>query len=240
VDARRHHPRAFALIALAAALIVPARVLAGSVESYFLVATRDLRDPTFSETVILMIPVSEDGLVDGVIINKPTHMRVQDLISGAAVLPQPAETAFFGGPVEVNTPLILVRATRAPEGAIHVFEDIYVVTAPAQISSYMKSPPATNGLRLIIGRAQWMPDQLMAEMAEGSWYKAPAEAETVFSSDPAKVWEELVKRGQLQEADAGARVEKLGILNLLNFAGSCLVWAGSGRGFSQNFELFLN
>ena len=214
--------------ALVASVFIPAPALAASWEPYFLIATRDLHDPIFSETVILMIPVSEDGLVDGVIINKPTTMRVQDLISGAAVRPKPAETAFFGGPVEVNTPLILIRTARPLAGAIRVFEDVHVVTDTAQINSYVKAPPDAGALRLILGRAQWMPEQLIAEMAEGSWYKAPAEVDTVFSADPAKVWEELVKRGQLQEADAGAKFEEV---NFLNLAGSCLVWEGPDRLF---------
>jgi len=215
-------------LALFAALSLPARALAAPFEPYFLVATRDLHDPVFSETVILMIPVSEDGLVEGVIINRPTNVRVQDLISGAAILPKPAEAAFFGGPVEVNTPMILIRAGRPLEGAIHVFEDVYVVNATAQVSDYVKAPPEAGGLRLIMGRAQWMPEQLMAEMTEGSWYKAPAEVDTVFTAAPAKVWEELVKRGQLQEADAGAKV---GERDFLNSAGSCLVWEGPERLF---------
>ena len=231
MDALRHRPRALALIALATALSLPARALAVSAEPYFLIATKDLRDPIFSETVILMIPISEDGLVEGVIINKPTTVRVQDLISGAAVLPKPADAAFFGGPVEVNTPLILIRATRPLAGAIHVFEDVYVVTDSAQINSYVKAPPEAGGLRLVMGRAQWMPEQLMAEMTESSWYKAPAEVDTVFSSDPTKVWGELEKRGQLQEAESGVKIEELGFPNLLNLAGSCLNWEGPERVF---------
>jgi putative transcriptional regulator len=211
-----------AVIALAIALIAPSRVFAGADEAYFLVATRDLHDPVFSQTVILILPVSEDGLVEGVIINKPTKTRVNDLINGAAVLPKPAESAFFGGPVETDTPMILMRATRAPTNAIHVFEDVYVVVDPAQINADVKAPPEASGVRLIVGRAQWIPEQLLAEMAEGSWYKAPAEADTVFSPEPAKVWEELVKRGQLQEADEGA-----------NSARSCLAWAAPKRVFGD-------
>ena len=218
----------FLTLALIVALSLPTRALGASFEPYFLVATRDLHDPVFSETVILMIPVSEDGLVDGVIINKPTNVRVQDLISGAAVLPKPAEAAFFGGPVEVSTPMILIRASRPLEGAIHVFEDVYVVTASAPVNAYVKAPPEAGGLRLMMGRAQWMPDQLMAEMAEGSWYKAPAEVDDVFSQDPTKVWGILEKRGQLQEADAGAKFEEL---DFLNSAGSCRFWEGPERLF---------
>jgi putative transcriptional regulator len=193
------------LIALAAVLIAatiaPARALAASPEPYFLVATRDLHDPIFSESVILMLPITEDGLLEGLIINKPTTTQVQSLIAGAPILPKPAESVFFGGPVEVNTPSILLRAAHPPANAIHVFEDVYSVADPDLIRGYMKAPPEAGAVRLIIGRAQWTTEQLAAEIAEGSWYKAPAESDAVFSVDPDKLWEVLVQRGDLQEAD---------------------------------------
>jgi putative transcriptional regulator len=204
----------FALIVLAAVLIAaaiaPARALAASPEPYFLVATRDLPDPIFSESVVLMLPVTVDGLLEGVIINKPTAIKVQSIVAGAPILPKPAESAFFGGPVEVNTASILIRAAHPPANAIHVFEDVYIVANPALIGDYMKAPPQPGGVRLIVGRAQWMSDQLAAEIADGSWYKAPAEADIVFSGDPDKVWEALVKRGQYQEADVGGEAERAG------------------------------
>ena len=230
--ARGHDCRAIVLIARAAALIIavlslPARALGAPAEPYFLVATHDLHDPMFSESVILMLPISEDGLIVGVIINKRTNIRVRDLISGAAALPKPAETAFFGGPVEVNTPVIVIRATRPVASAIHLFEDVYLVTASAQITGYVKAPTVGSSARIIVGRAQWMPDQLKAELAAGSWYEAPADADTIFSAEPEKVWEELVKRGELQEADAGGG----NAFDILDLAGSCLVWEGPQRLF---------
>lgn len=188
---------------LAAILGAQGRALAAPAEPYFLVATHDLIDPIFGESVILILPVAESGVLLGVIINKPTKLRVQDLVSGAPVLAKPAETAFFGGPVEVNTPALLVRSNHPLAKAMHVFEDVYLFADTASINAYVKAPPEANGVRLIVGRSQWMPDQLQSEIAEGSWYKAPAEVETIFSPDPNKVWGKLVQRGQLQEAGSG-------------------------------------
>ncbi|HEV2170934.1 MAG TPA: hypothetical protein VGR40_08295, partial [Candidatus Binatus sp.] len=43
-----------------------------------LVATRDLQDPFFQHTVILMVPSTEPPLLAGLIINNPAKERVQD------------------------------------------------------------------------------------------------------------------------------------------------------------------
>ena len=54
-------------------------------------------------------------------------------------------------------------------------------------------------MRIFLGRAQWLPEQLHYEIMEGAWYVMPADADQVFSSDPTHLWRKLVERGQLQE-----------------------------------------
>ncbi len=60
------------------------------------------------------------------------------------------------------------------------------------------SSPSTE-LRIFVGRAQWLRDQLHAEIMEGAWYVVPASAEMVFSGEPSHLWDILVQRAQLQE-----------------------------------------
>ena len=42
------------------------------------------------------------------------------------------------------------------------------------------------------GYAGWAPRQLEAEIARGDWLLVPADAETVFSERPGRVWPTLV------------------------------------------------
>ena len=69
-------------IFVACAALVPASRTAqetkrANVTSFFLVAVPDLPDPTFQQTVILMLPPTQMPLVAGIIVNKPTNIPLR-------------------------------------------------------------------------------------------------------------------------------------------------------------------
>ncbi len=64
----------------------------------FLVATRDLQDPFFERSVILMVPSTEPPLLAGLIINTPAKQRVRDLFPQARELKGAEETVVRGRP----------------------------------------------------------------------------------------------------------------------------------------------
>src|SRR5579862_45851 len=66
----------------------------------FLVATRELQDPLFVHSVILMVPSTEPPLLAGLIINTPAKQQVRDLFPQVRDLKGPDETIYTGGPVE--------------------------------------------------------------------------------------------------------------------------------------------
>jgi len=187
--------------ALVAAMMTARDAHSADAKPLFLVATRELQDPLFQQSVILMLPQTEIPLVAGVIINKPTTVPVRELFSHVAPLVKQSETAYFGGPVDLDQPTLLLRASQPSGKASRLFDDIYLSTAPSSIAELLRNSQPTKDLRLFLGRAQWTKDQLHAEILEGSWYMAPAEGEFVFSQDPRRVWRTLVARGQLQEVD---------------------------------------
>ncbi len=163
-----------------------------------LVATPDLGDPIFEETVILLLPGNKPPLVAGVILNRPTTIHVKTLIPhtdgqlGAAV-------AYFGGPVELNSVVILAKARSAPDGATPVTGKLYWMEDQATIMSFIKHDPMPKDVRICLGRAQWLPDQLVGEIQQGSWYVQPADPATILGADPKTMWSTLVERGQMQE-----------------------------------------
>ncbi len=187
---------------LAALMMTGALAYGADATPPFLVATRQMGDPIFQESVILMLPPSgEIPLVVGLIINKPTSVRAHQLFPDAPGFKSRADMVYFGGPVEVTEPSVVLRAAKPSDTAIRLFEDIYVSTDPDSVAKLIKEPAPAKDLRLIVGRAQWSRNQLHAEILEGSWYVMPAEAGLVFS-DPAGLWRALVHRGELQQANA--------------------------------------
>jgi putative transcriptional regulator len=192
----------FVLAALFAALATAQKAESTDLtKPSFLVATRDLEDPNFARSVVLMVPSSEPPLLAGVIINNPGKQRIQDVFPQARQLKGAGETVYIGGPVEPDEVSVVFRA---PSGAIgsasKVFDDTYVATSQEAVAAVLKDPRITD-LRVIQGKAQWLRDQLNSEVMEGSWYIVPAKAELVFS-DPKDLWSTLVKGGDLEEAEA--------------------------------------
>src|SRR5215831_2141883 len=69
----------FAIVALAGATLAVAEPRGATAKSFFLVASRNMPDPVFQQSVILMLPPDEPPLVAGVIINKPTNVTLGNL-----------------------------------------------------------------------------------------------------------------------------------------------------------------
>ncbi len=167
----------------------------------FLVATRDLREPPFQHAVILMIPSTEPPLLAGVIINSPDKVRVRDIFPQARQLKSTQAAIYLGGPVEPDEESVIFRASSAPGSATRIFDDTYVATGHDAIAAILKDPRVTD-LRVILGKAQWLRDQLYSEVMRGAWYVVPAKSDLVFS-DPKDLWSTLVQGGDLEEAEAG-------------------------------------
>jgi putative transcriptional regulator len=190
------------LAALVIALAFPVAASADSGKPYFLVATPDLSDPVFEQSVVLMLPPGEPPeLVVGLIVNKPTDVEVKRLFPKAAALKGVADDAFLGGPVEPATASIVMRGNGAPSNVAHLLDDLYLVTDSDLVNGLLQNPKPGDDMRLIMGRAQWTRDQLRAEIAEGSWYTVPANVDSVFTEDPTKVWKAMVDRAQLLEVE---------------------------------------
>lgn len=197
-------------------------------QTYFLVAQPDLPDPMFRESVVLMLPPTGTPLVVGLIVNKPTKLKLSELFPDDSALKRRSDTAYFGGPVDVGTPLALVRSKSAPDGAVALFKDIYLNLRSRSIAGLLKDPQPPQSMRLYLGRAQWTDDQLHNEMLENSWYNVPSDPDYVFSADPRTVWRTLVARAQAIETSAPRLRDRGGSPELLR-----VTWPSSSTGLDE-------
>jgi putative transcriptional regulator len=168
---------------------------------FLLVANPDIPDPVFQQAVILILPPSELPLVAGIVINKPSKMTLGQLFHHSPAVRNRDQLVYFGGPVDLTSPAILMRAARAPDAATHIFDDVYMSDDAGSVSAVLKRPGSDKDTRLFLGRAQWTVDQLHAEILSGAWIISRARPEVVFSSDPASIWQELVKQSKLREIE---------------------------------------
>jgi putative transcriptional regulator len=158
-----------------------------------LIASRDLRDPNFSETVILLIAYGPGGAM-GVIVNRPSKMKLATVLPSIKQLQKRRDTLYMGGPVAGDHILLLVRAAKEPEDGVPVFEDVYASSSLTVLRQQAQRKVAEDRLHAYAGHAGWAPGQLEAEAGRGDWYIVAADVATVFTSHPKDTWEKLIQR----------------------------------------------
>lgn len=167
-----------------------------------LVATAALGDPSFAGSVVLLLDVEEgpdgpdesSGGALGVILNRPSGVRVDEVLgTWESVVGEP-EVLFQGGPVSTEGALAvaLVRdeaqtpvGFRSVEGRLGLLD----LDTPVELVA-----DALVGLRIFAGYAGWGVGQLEAEVAEGSWFVVPGETVDPFRVDCSLLRRDVLRR----------------------------------------------
>jgi putative AlgH/UPF0301 family transcriptional regulator len=167
-------------------------------QSQLIVASRNLPDPFFQKSVVLMLPFKEDQLLVGLIINKPLKIKVRDLFPNSRELQKLETMAYFGGPVdaEVAVRSAIFRSKTPPSKATLVFGDVYVSFDPDAIVALAQNPQQAATLRIFVGRAQWDPDQFEGEVALGAWHSLRGGADSIFTTLPEMLWPRLIEQAE--------------------------------------------
>jgi len=160
----------------------------------FLVADPGLTDPNFHHTVVLITHYGTRGAM-GVVINRPTDIPVSQVLPEAKTFGRGMEPLFRGGPVALQTLLILVNTRRPVPDARRIFKDVYLPSTVEGLADLTPEPGDEPRLRVYAGYAGWAPGQLEAEIEAGGWRLVRADAVTVFQSDSGSVWADMTRRG---------------------------------------------
>ena len=170
----------------------------GAKAGMLLVATPALLDPNFADTVVLLLDVDENGAL-GVVLNRPSGVRVSEVLAEWGDVVAEPEVLFHGGPVSTEGALAVARlrdADDVPVGFREVVGRLGIIDLDTPVELVDGS---LDGLRIFAGYAGWGASQLDDEIEEGSWYVVPAQAPDVFRVDPADLWRDVLRRqpGQL-------------------------------------------
>ncbi|MCP5110183.1 MAG: YqgE/AlgH family protein [bacterium] len=166
----------------------------------YLVAQRDLLDPNFSETVILLVHYSEKEAM-GLVVDRPTKVTVSRLFQEMEEARGRRDPVYLGGPVAVNGVVGLLRSSKDPaEGAEHVTEDVYLISSEGTLKKAIERGAEASEFRIFLGYAGWGARQLDGELARGSWHVFKADVSVAFDADPEGVWKRFIQRTNLQIA----------------------------------------
>jgi putative transcriptional regulator len=162
----------------------------------FLYAAPGAADPRFAESVVLLIRHGPDGSM-GVVVNRPTDMPLQDALVEVAEAKGSTLPVYWGGPVQPEAILALVRAASASEGAQTVLPDVHLTGDLADVREALKGQDTGGCLRVYTGYTGWAAGQLAVEVRAGAWVLDKADAASVFAPDPSKLWprvQDILKR----------------------------------------------
>ena len=167
-----------------------------------LVASRDLGDPIFAKTVILLVHYNDQGVL-GLMLNRRTKIPVSQALDQFKAAKDRSDLAYLGGPVETPTIFALMRSQKKIEEAQAILKNVYLVTSKSLLEKVISTRPRPKLFHVYLGYAGWTKKQLQQEIALGGWFISPADARTIFDSDPDALWREMIRKTELKLAANG-------------------------------------
>ncbi len=158
-----------------------------------LLSMPQLDDPNFGRTVVLLCEFASEGAF-GLILNRPTEFPAAEVVQLAPpVVAGNDLPLWIGGPVEPERGWILLSETRDHEDAREIAPGLFLSASPHVLRRVLESsmPPSA---RVIAGYAGWGPGQLDQELSESSWLTADVDADFVFNTPAAALWEAAIRR----------------------------------------------
>ena len=156
-----------------------------------LLASPELLDPNFIDTVVLLLDADDDGAM-GVVLNRPSPVPVVAVLADWSEVVAEPEVLFRGGPVSPEGALAvaLLRQDDVPTGSGRS------PTGWRSSTSRVRPTRSTAGrrgadLRRVrrLGRRS-----AQGEIAGGDWYVVPSLPTDAFQADPTELWREVMRR----------------------------------------------
>lgn len=195
--------RILSILLLCAVSILPIATEAAepsdNLTGQLLVATQEMRDPRFAETVVYMVWHNADGAF-GLIINRPLAKGpVEDLLKGFGIDNPDAKGEIiihYGGPVSPRAGFILHSDDVLLADSTKVADGI-AMTADSRLLEAMSNGKGPRQSLFMLGYAGWARGQLEGELMAGSWFVVPGDPALIFGQDASRKWQQAVDKRKI-------------------------------------------
>ena len=146
-----------------------------------LIASPQMRDPTFERTVVLLCHHDSDGAL-GLVINRLTSLSLADVFRQLEVHAEESDerhTVHWGGPVEQGAGLLVFSGQVEEESGWNLPENVAVSTSRERLEDVARGD---GPFFLCLGYAGWGPGQLESEIEMGSWLYTEVQHDLVFDA----------------------------------------------------------
>lgn len=167
-----------------------------------LLAMPQVQDPFFHHSVVLLLHHSDEGSF-GFIVNRPTGIRVADILEGMKISwrGDPEALALFGGPVQPQLGTVLFGAeenslTSSTENEeqgqrMEILPGLGLSQNVSDLAELAEAPP--ERFRLLLGYAGWSEGQLMQEIVRNDWLTAPVDSNFLFAPEIGDTWVDALR-----------------------------------------------
>lgn len=177
-------------------------------EAVLLVASPNLRDADYRQSVVIAVPIENDRHL-GVIINRPTRRSLSSLFPDHQPSKRVSEPVYFGGPMSRGALVAVVRSGKDPgRGAIGLTRDMYLAMTVNVVDRVIEETP--NNARYYVGYIVWRPGELRAEVDRRLWNVVNVNQDVVFRKDVSGLWDELSRMARAVTASADGFVAAAG------------------------------
>jgi len=164
-----------------------------------LIASAEIGDPRFQQTVILLLRHDTSGAF-GIVINRPLgERRLAELLAQTDSKDNEDSTiegtirVVLGGPVQPQLGFVVHSSDyRRPETLVVGAE--LAMTASREVLRDIGHHRGPAKYLFALGYAGWGAGQLEDEIAHHGWFIAPAAPDLVFDAERGSVWEQALAR----------------------------------------------
>jgi len=171
----------------------------GNLTGKLLVATPEMGDPRFSETVIYVVKHNVEGAF-GLVINRPVAKGpIRDLLQGFGVENKNVKgevVIHYGGPVGQNQGFVLHSDEVLLEDSTKVKDGI-AMTSDSKLIEAIGLGKGPRQYLIMLGYAGWAPGQLEAEIDANAWFVVTGDKALIFGDDADKKWRRAVDKRQI-------------------------------------------
>lgn len=150
-----------------------------------LIASPQMSDPFFEQTVVLVWHHDEDGAV-GIVINRPLDHPLSDVLEGPPFKDYEGAIVGWGGPVDRTSGTAIVRGPVSDDDGWELAERIGVTRSEERLRLAIQEQ---SHLILCLGYAGWGPGQLEQELEQGGWLFTDLSEELIFEAPREELYE---------------------------------------------------
>ena len=160
-------------------------------KSMILVAKPELTDRFYGSTVVVVTPIGGDQHA-GFIVNRPTNVRLGQLVSEDDPMQKAVDPVYLGGPLSPDVLFALVERKQNPGGeSVELMPGLYAVVEAKTVDRIMHTE--SDHARFVVGLVVWQRGELRAEIEHGAWYVLPPDPHLALQKPSQGLWEELVR-----------------------------------------------